>query len=363
MSDDYYEILGVSKNASKEEIKRAYKLLAKKYHPDVSKEKDATEKFKKVSEAYAVLSDDTKKTSYDQFGKEGFSQRYSQEDIFKNFDFEDIFGNSIFDMFFGGGKKRGDRGKDLVVEINLGFKEAIFGATKEIEIERYVICEKCNGTGAKGSKLKVCTSCDGRGQVRMERRTPFGVFAQITTCPKCKGKGKEILEECDNCDGEGRVKIQEKVKVNIPAGVEDGLKLRVSGKGEAGRRASNSGDLYVVLNVAMDDIFIREENDILLKLPLSFSQAALGDEVNIPTLEEDITLKIPPGTQAGTKLRLKGKGVPLLDEYGRGDLFIEVNIVTPKKLSKEQKELFTKLKKTDEKKGLFDKIKEFAKEL
>ncbi|HLD10719.1 MAG TPA: molecular chaperone DnaJ [Candidatus Nanoarchaeia archaeon] len=363
MSEDYYEILGVSKNSSKEEIKKAYKNLAKKYHPDVSKEKNATEKFKKVSEAYAVLSDDSKRSQYNQFGKEGFSQRYSQEDIFKNFDFGDIFGDSVFDMFFGGSRKRGNRGNDLVVEIDLSFKEAVFGITKEIEIERYVTCGECNGSGAENDKLKVCTGCDGRGQIRIERRTPFGIFAQVTVCPKCKGKGKEILEECNACDGEGRVRKLERVKVNIPAGVEDEMKLKINSKGEVGKRGSSSGDLFVVLNVKDSDIFLREENDILLKFPLSFSQVALGDEVNIPTLEEDITLKIPSGTQSGTKFRLKGKGVPFLDGYGRGDLFVEVNIVTPKKLSKEQKELFTKLKKTDEKKGLFDKIKEFTKEI
>lgn len=362
MSDDYYEILGVDKKASKEEIKKAYKLLAKKYHPDVSKEPDAAEKFKKVSEAYAVLSDDTKKASYDQFGKEGFSQRYSQEDIFKNFDFGDIFGDSIFDMFFGGGRRR-ERGRDLAVEVDLDFKEAVFGITKEVEIERLVNCSKCEGSGAKEGKLKVCATCDGRGQVRMEKRTPFGVFAQVTSCPKCKGKGKEVLEECPECEGEGRVKSNEKVKVNIPAGVEDGMKLRVPNKGEVGKRGSSGGDLFVILNVSDSDIFIREENDILLKLPLSFSQVALGDEVEVPTLEEEVTLKIPAGTQSGTKLRLKGKGVPFLDGYGRGDMFVEVNVVTPKKVSKEQRELFTKLKKTEEKKGLFDKIKDFAKGL
>lgn len=363
MSEDYYEILGIDKKASKEDIKKAYKILAKKYHPDVSKEKDAAEKFKKVSEAYAVLSDDTKRQSYDQFGKEGFSQRYSQEDIFKNFDFGDMFGDSIFDMFFGGGKRRGDRGRDLAVEIDLDFKEAVFGVSKEIEVERYVSCDSCDGSGAKNGKMKSCTGCDGRGQVRMERRTPFGIFAQVTACPKCKGKGKEILDKCSECDGEGRVKKSEIVKVNIPAGVEDGMKLRVTGKGEVGKRGNSSGDLFVVLNVNESEIFIREENDILLKLPLSFSQVALGDEVNVPTLEEEVTLKIPSGTQTGTKLRLKGKGIPYLDGYGRGDMFVEINVVTPKKVSKEQKELFTKLKKTEEKKGLFDKIKEFAKGL
>ncbi len=364
---DYYKTLNVEKNASKEEIKKAYRDLAKKYHPDISKEVNASEKFKEVSEAYAVLSDDQKKTQYDQFGSNGFQQRYSQEDIFRGFDVGDIFGDSfggdIFNMFFGGGgsRRRETRGRDLAYELEVDFEEAVFGCTKEIEIETLDSCDSCEGTGSDDGKLDVCAHCDGVGQVRISRRTPFGTFAQVSPCNECRGEGKIIKNKCKKCNGTGRVTKNKGVKVKIPAGVDTDSKLRVSHGGEAGIRGSTAGDLYVILKVKPSEIFVREENDLYLYVPVSFSQVALGDEVKVPTLEKEVSIKIPTGTQNGTNFRLKGKGVPYLDGYGVGDLYVVVNIVTPKHLNKQQKKLFEDLKKTEEKKSLLDKIKEFAK--
>ncbi|MBI2148234.1 molecular chaperone DnaJ [Candidatus Woesearchaeota archaeon] len=368
MTEDYYQTLGVNKSASKDEIKKSYRELAKKYHPDISKEKDANEKFKKISEAYAVLSDDTKKAQYDQFGSTGFQQRYSQEDIFRDFDFGDVFGDmfgdDIFNMFFhGGGKRNQNRGRDLAYELEINFEDAIFGCTKDINIEILDSCDECKGTGSKDGKLDSCDECKGTGQIRLSRRTPFGVFSQVSTCNACGGEGKSILHKCKECNGTGRVTKNKNVKVKVPAGVGDGAKLRISRGGEAGVRGSSAGDLYVILKVKPSEIFEREENDLYLHVPISFSQAALGEDIKVPTLEKDVNIKIPNGTQSGTKFRLKGQGVPYLDGYGRGDLYVIIDVLTPKHLTKEQKKLFENLKKTEEKKSLIEKIKEFAKGL
>ena len=363
MTKDYYEVLGVSKSASKEEIKKAYKNLAKKYHPDINKTKEAEEKFKKISEAYAVLSDDNKKSQYDQFGDSAFHQKYSQEDIFRNFDFGDIFGeafggDSIFEMFFGGGRRR-KRGSDLRYELEVSFEDAAFGAEKEIEVEKLDVCNKCHGAG--GSGIEACSKCDGHGQVKKVRRTPFGSFATITTCDNCNGEGTEFKKECDNCNGTGRVIKNKTLKIKIPAGVNTGSQLRISREGEAGAKGSTAGDLYVVIYVKKSEIFDRKGNDIYLELPISFSQAALGDEIKIPTLKNEVKLKIPAGTQSGTKFKLSGKGIPYLDGYGSGDEIIVVKLETPTKLNYGQKKLFEELKKLDgKKKNIFDKIKGFA---
>ena len=365
--EDYYKTLGVDKDTSKEEIKKAYRELAKKYHPDVSKEKDG-EKFKKISEAYAVLSDDAKRSQYDQFGSTGFQQRYSQEDIFRGFDFNDIFSEIFgdeenpFNMFFGGGsRKRHNKGRDLAYELEIKFEEAIFGATKEIDIETLNTCDKCNGTGSKDNKHDICRECNGAGQIKLSRRTPFGIFTQIGTCESCNGEGKTIHQKCRECNGTGRLTKIKNIKVKIPAGVDNGSRLKISRSGEAGLRGSVSGDLYIILKVKPSEIFERDDNDLFLYVPISFSQAALSDEVNVPTLEKEVSIKIPAGTQNGTKFRLSGKGVPYLDGYGKGDLYVIINVITPKHISREQKKLFEELKKTEEKKSLIDKIKEFAK--
>ncbi len=362
MTKDYYETLGVSKNSSKEEIKQAYKKLAMKYHPDRNKEKGAEDKFKEISAAYAVLSDDKKKDHYDKFGSEEFQQRYSQEDIFRGFDFGDIFGgDSIFDMFFGGGNRRqSNRGRDLRTDIDIEFEEAYKGITKEIKVNKLSECEKCSGSGSKDGKKSKCETCHGEGQVKRTVRTPFGMFAQVTTCNKCEGEGTEMKNPCDKCEGEGRVNKTEEIKVKIPAGVDDGNRLRVSEKGEQGIRGGQAGDLYVIINVKPSKIFIRDGNDVTLKVPISFTQAALGDEVKIPTLEGDITLKIPAGTQSNTKFKMKGKGFPYLDGYGKGDQFIIAIVQTPTKINKEQKKLLEELGKNEDKKSFIDKIMEFV---
>ncbi len=368
MADDYYNTLGVGKDASKEEIKKVYRKLAMQHHPDKNPgNAESAEKFKKISEAYAVLSDDTKRSQYDQFGSAGFHQKYSQEDIFRGFDFEDIFGDilggDVFNMFFGGGRRSrsSGRGRDLLYEMRIDFEEAAFGCTREIEISTLAKCDKCNGSGSKDGKFDACSNCDGTGSSRITKRTPFGIFAQVSACGECKGEGKTIKNRCQECNATGRFSKRKSVKVKIPAGVNDGSRLRIRGEGEAGIKNNQAGDLYVMINVNPSEIFGREDSDLYLDIPVSFSQAALGDEIEIPTLEKEVSIKIPAGTQSGTKFRLKGKGVPYLDGYGRGDIYITVNVVTPKKLAKDQKKLFEQLKKTDEKKSLLEKIKEFAK--
>jgi len=362
---DYYDILGVSKNASSEEIKKSYKQLAKKYHPDVNKENNAEHKFKEISEAYAVLSDEKKRQQYDQFGSaEAFHQQYSQEDIFRNFDFGDMFGDSIFDMFFGAGgrgRKRTQRGQDLQYDLMLTFEEAVFGVEKDIHFDKHLVCEACDGSGAEDGKMEACSHCHGSGQVRRQQRTILGNLVQVITCSHCHGEGHLAKKSCSHCHGEGRVSGERKVTVKIPAGVHSGSQLRVSREGEAGPAGSVPGDLYVVLHVKESNIFRREDYDLYLDLPLSFSQAALGDTIKIPSLEGDVSLKIPPGTQSETKFRLRDKGVPYLQRHGRGDLFAIAKVCTPNKLNKEQKKLFEQLQKHDEKKSLLERIKEFAK--
>lgn len=365
MTEDYYQVLGVGKTASEEEVKKAYKQLAKKYHPDLNKEAGAEAKFKEVSEAYAVLSDKQKRSQYDQFGKEGFQQRYSAEDIFRGFDtsqFEDLFSGSIFDMFFGGSRGRGrkQRGHDLRAEISVTFEEAMSGVQKEIKIRKPEHCESCEGTGAQDKELEACEQCKGAGQIRRATRTPFGSFMQVGSCPQCHGQGKTIKKLCKSCGGEGLVEVLKNIKVKIPAGVDTGSTLRVSGEGEAGPRGSVSGDLLLTIEVEDSEIFRREGNDLYLELPLSFSQAALGCELKVPTLKKEVAVKIAPGTQSGTHLRLKHEGAQDLHGYGPGDLYVILEVVTPKKLSKDQKQLFEKLGKTEEKKSIGERIKEWA---
>lgn len=357
---DYYEILGVNRNAGKEEIKKTYKKLALKHHPD--KGGDA-EKFKELSEAYAVLSDDDKRKQYDQFGHAGFDQRFSQEDIFRGVDFDDIFneifgggfGGNIFEMFGGGSRGRA-RGNDLRYDLEIDFKDVISGGEKEIEFEKLDKCSNCNGSGSEDGKLEVCSSCNGSGQERITSRSFLGVFTQIRTCQKCHGNGKKIKNLCKSCKGNGRERKFKSLKVRIPAGIDEGFQLRVAGEGEAGRNNSKNGDLYIVIHVKPSKIFNREENDIYVEMPIRFSQAVLGDKIKVPTVEKDVELKIPAGTQTGTLFRLKGFGIPYLDGYGRGDQYVRVNVVTPKNLSSKEKELFSELEKIEKKEKFFDKL-------
>lgn len=351
---DYYEVLGLGKDSSADDIKKAYRKLARQYHPDVNKEANAEDKFKEVKEAYDVLSDDQKRANYDRFGHQDPNQGFGGFGGGGQ-DFSGGFGD-IFDMFFGGGgggRQRDpnapQRGNDLQYTMTIDFKEAVFGKETEITIPRNESCDTCHGSGAKpGTQPKTCTTCHGSGQQEVVQNTPFGRIANRRVCSTCRGTGKIIVDKCTTCHGEGRYKKQRRIKVNIPAGVDDGAQIRLSGEGEGGLRGGPSGDLYVVLRVKKHEFFDREGDDIYCEVPITFVQAALGDEIEIPTLNERVKLKIPAGTQTGTYFRLKGKGVPRLRGMGTGDQHIKVTVVTPTKLSDEQKDL---LKQFGEKTG------------
>lgn len=340
---DYYEVLGVGKSASADEIKKAYRSLARKYHPDVNKEANAEEKFKEVKEAYDVLSDDAKRGTYDRYGHVDPNQGMGG---FGGGGGQDFGGfGDIFDMFFGGGGGRRDpnapqRGNDLQYTMTIEFKEAVFGKETEITIPRTESCDTCHGSGAKaGTKPETCTVCRGTGQQEVVQNTPFGRMVNRRACSNCSGTGRVIKEKCGTCHGAGKVKKQRKINVKIPAGVDDGAQIRLSGEGESGVNGGPSGDLYIVIRVKSHEFFDREGDDIYCEVPLTFVQAALGDEIEVPTLTEKIKLKIPAGTQTGTYFRLKGKGVPKLRGYGQGDQHVKVTVVTPTKLTDEQKEL------------------------
>ncbi|MFP7733185.1 molecular chaperone DnaJ [Priestia aryabhattai] len=341
---DYYEVLGISKSATKDEIKKAYRKLSKQYHPDINKAEDAADKFKEVKEAYEVLSDDQKKAHYDQFGhtdpNQGFGGFGGGGSDFGGFGFEDIFSS-----IFGGGGRRRDpnaprQGADLQYTMTLSFEEAVFGKETTIEIPREETCETCHGSGAKpGTKVDTCSHCNGSGQLNVEQNTPFGRVVNRRACHHCSGTGKIIKEKCTTCHGDGKVTKRRKINVKIPAGVDDGQQLRVSAQGEPGVNGGPPGDLYVVFHVRTHEFFERDGDDIYCEMPLTFAQAALGDEVEVPTLHGKVKLKIPAGTQTGTKFRLKGKGVANVRGYGQGDQHIHVRVVTPTKLSEKQKQL------------------------
>ncbi|MGZ7442427.1 molecular chaperone DnaJ [Paenibacillus sp. TH7-28] len=338
---DYYEVLGVGKTATEEEVKKAYRKLARQYHPDVNKAADAEAKFKEVKEAYDVLSDEGKRARYDQYGhvdpNQGMGGGFSGTDF-------GGFGD-IFDMFFGGGGGRRDpnapqRGNDLQYTMTIEFEEAAFGKETDISIPRTENCDTCSGTGAKpGTKPTVCSVCHGTGQQEVVQNTPFGRMVNRRSCSACGGRGQIIKEKCPTCSGSGKVKKQRKIHVRIPAGVDDGAQLRMTGEGEGGLRGGPPGDLYIVIRVKEHEYFEREGDDVYLEVPITFAQAALGDEIEIPTLTEKVKLKIPAGTQTGTFFRLKGKGIPRLRGVGQGDQHVKVVLMTPRKLSEEQKEL------------------------
>ncbi|MUK87079.1 molecular chaperone DnaJ [Ornithinibacillus sp. L9] len=340
---DYYEVLGVEKGASKDELKKAYRKLARKYHPDVNKEADAADKFKEVKEAYETLSDDQKRAQYDQFGHagmdgQGFGGFGGGAQDFGGF-------GDIFDMFFGGGGRRQDpnaprQGADLQYTMVLDFEEAIFGKEADISIPKEENCDTCHGSGAKpGTKTNTCSRCNGSGQLNTEQNTPFGRVVNRRVCHHCNGSGKIIPEKCNTCGGSGKVKKNKKIHISIPAGIDEGQQIRVSGKGEPGVNGGPAGDLYVVIQIREHDFFEREGDHIYCELPLTFVQAALGDEVEVPTVHGKVKLKIPAGTQNGKTFRLKGKGVPNVRGYGYGDQHIKVRVMTPTKLTDRQKEL------------------------
>lgn len=362
---DYYEVLGVSKSASQDEIKSAFRKLAKKYHPDVSKEPDAAEKFKEAQEAYAVLSDDAKRRQYDQFGHAAFDNNGMGGGgfDFSGFDFSDIFGDIFGSGFgFGGGRgssqSRKSKGRDSVMRINLTFEEAVFGCKKTLNLDVTEDCDGCSGTGGHGEKT--CPTCHGSGQVTSEQRTLLGTFMTRTTCSNCQGKGKIFDENCSKCRGTGRIRKNKDIEVKIPAGVDTGNQLRLAGKGEAGYNGGPNGDLYLEFNVKVHPLFERENNDIYLSLPLTIVDAVLGCKKDIPTLYGSVKLTIPDGSQTGDKHRLKGKGVEDVQTGRKGDMYVILNVLTPTKLSKDQKKIFEQLSKTNlEDSNEFKKYKEY----
>ncbi len=349
---DYYEVLGVSKTASDAEIKSAFRKLAKKYHPDVSKEPDAEEKFKEAQEAYAVLSDPDKRKQYDQFGHAAFSNNGAGGYDFSGFDFSDIFsdlfGGSFGGSGFGFGGNRGNRsrrGRDRLVQMHLTFEEAVFGTKKTITVDTTENCPDCNGKGGHGEST--CSSCHGSGTVTTEQRTMFGTFMSRTTCSKCHGTGVTYDSTCKTCRGDGKIRVKKELEVKVPAGVDTGNQLRIPGKGEAGENGGSNGDLYLEFQVDEHPIFVRDENDIYLRVPITMAEAVLGGKREIPTLYGNGTLTIPAGTSNNDKQRLKGKGVQDANSGRKGDMYIIMNIVTPKKLSREQKKLFEELAQTN----------------
>ena len=363
---DYYEILGVSKTASADEIKSAFRKLAKKYHPDVSKEADASEKFKEAQEAYAVLSDADKRAKYDQYGHSAFSSQGGAGFDYSDFDFSDIFGDlfgaSGFGDFFGGSSRgpRQRRGRDILKTMDITFEEAIFGSKKEIEVSLSETCPDCHGKGGHGEKT--CPDCGGHGQVEVEQRTMFGTFRTRTVCSTCGGKGKIYSSKCSTCGGSGKVKKNKKIEVKIPAGVDDGNQLRMSGFGDAGANNGPAGDLYIEFRIGKHPIFKRQGTDIILELPITISEAALGTKLEVPTLDSTVKLTIPAGSETGDKHRIKGKGVAELNSFRKGDLYVILRVVTPKKLSRDQKKLFEELNKTNlSAETEFSNIKEYMK--
>ena len=348
---DYYEILGVQKNASEGEIKSAFRRLARQYHPDVSEEANAEEKFKEINEAYGVLSDQQKRAKYDRFGHAGVGNMGGMDYDFTS-DFGDLF-EGLFNSFgfggMGGGRSRNAprRGRDLQKEIKLEFDEAIFGVEKEIEFARDEICSRCGGNGAEpGSEVNTCATCNGRGEVRQIRQTILGQVVQTTTCPRCKGRGKSIEQPCHTCRGNGLERKTIKKKVKIPAGVEKGTQIRLGGEGQPGINGGPRGNLYLILNVKPHKFFERQEDDILLKLDINIAQATLGADIEIPTVDGSEMLEIPAGTQPGKTFKLRARGVPHLHRTGRGDQLVIVNVKIPKRIDNEQRELFEKLAET-----------------
>ena len=340
---DYYEVLGLSKGASADEIKKAYRKLSKQYHPDLNKEEGAEAKFKEIAEAYEVLSDDQKRARYDQFGHEDPSAGFGGG----GFGGAGGFGGfeDIFSSFFGGGGRRQDpnaprKGDDLQYRMNISFEDAVFGKETEIEIPKEENCETCNGSGAKpGTTPQSCSHCNGAGTINQAVDTPFGRMVNKRTCPSCRGAGKIIVDKCTTCRGDGKVQKRKKIKVTIPAGVDDGQQLRVSGQGEAGYNGGPAGDLYIVFTVKRHEQFERDGDDIYFELKLTFPQAALGDEIEVPTIHGKVKLKIPAGTQSGAQFRLKDKGVKNVHGYGTGHQYVIVKVVTPTKLTEKQKQL------------------------
>ena len=379
---DYYEVLGVSKTATQDELKKAYRKLARKYHPDLNKDNaEAAEKFKECNEAYSVLSDEQKRAQYDQFGHAAFENGgmgggggFGGAGGFGGFGGSGM--EDIFDMFFGGQGGRGgrsskagpQRGADLRFDLEISFEEAAFGLEKEINLYRDEVCDHCHGEGAEpGSKVETCPECNGSGYVRFTQNTMFGQMVNERPCSRCKGEGKIISEPCKECRGKGTVKRNKKLKVKIPAGVDNGSRLRVSNEGEAGAKGGPSGDLYVYLYVKPHKFFERDGTTVLCEVPINIVQATLGADIKVPTLGGQVTMKIPEGTQPGKVMRIKGKGIPSLRNSSRGDQLVRIKVVVPTKLSDKQKDAlrkFADISKDNinpEEKSFMDKVKDFFK--
>lgn len=354
MDKDYYQILGISKNASQEEIKNAYRKLAHKHHPDKGGDE---RKFKEINEAYQILSDKGKKGQYDRFGRifegeqPGFGFDFgSMDDRYgEGFDFMDL--DEIFGNIFGFGSKNKKqdfkKGKDVEIEIEISLEDILKRQEKQIALYKYINCSRCQGKGAEpGTPLNECFSCRGKGQVQQIKKTLFGSFTRNIICPECQGEGQKPKKQCNVCNGEGRIKEKEYIKIIIPAGVDTNQIIKMGGKGNAGKKGGRTGDLYIRISVRPHPIFQRVGDDLKITLPISFSQAALGDKVEVPILEgKKIILNMPQGTQSGKIFRISGKGIPHFSSFGRGNLFVEINIKTPEKLTKKQKEVLEKLKK------------------
>ena len=354
---DYYEVLGVSKDATQDEIKSAFRKLAKKYHPDINKEEGAEAKFKEIGEAYAVLSDENKRRQYDQFGSAAFEnggaggfggfQGFSGfEDIDFGSIFEDMFGSSFgYGSRRGNAKSRPQKGKDSLVKINLTFEEAVFGCSKDVRLDMEEECSECHGKG--GFDEKTCSTCNGRGRVVSQAHTVFGVFQQESTCSDCHGSGKVFERKCSDCRGKGHVVKNKTISVEVPAGVDNGTELRITGKGSQGYNGGPNGDIYLQFSVKDHALFTREENDIYLNVPITIVDAVLGAKKEIPTLYGNLVISIDAGTQSGTKLRIKGKGVESVRTGRKGDMYVIIDVMIPEKLDKEQKMLFKELGETN----------------
>ena len=381
MKRDYYEVLGISKSASTEEIKKAYRKAALQYHPDKNPgNKEAEEKFKEAAEAYDVLSTPEKKQRYDQYGHAGMGNAggfggagggMNMEDIFSNFG--DVFGDSIFENFFGGrGSRqqqgRGKRGSNIRIKVKLTLKEIAEGAKKTIKVKKYVVCDVCKGSGAKdASSVSTCKTCNGHGSVRRVQNTILGQMQTTQTCPTCGGTGQQVTANCTKCHGDGRVYAEDTLTLDIPAGVHEGIELSMSGKGNAGEKGGPTGDLLVSIEEIQDENLRREGNHVLYNLHISFIDAALGTQTEVPTVDGKARIKIPEGTQGGHIMKLKGKGLPSLNGYGKGDQIIQVHVWVPKHLSSEEKKTLEKLhtsknfqpdiNETKKEKGFFDKMK------
>lgn len=368
---DYYEVLGVQKNATDDEIKKAYRKLAKENHPDLHPDdKDAEERFKEVNEAYEVLSDSNKRARYDQFGHEGPNMGGAGYGDFSGFGGQGF--DSIFDFFFngaeGGGQRRRngpERGQDLRYDLTLTFEEAAFGCKKEFKFQRNENCEACGGTGARaGTQPKTCPTCGGSGQMKVTTQSLFGQVVNMRTCSTCGGTGKIITDKCPKCAGQGRVRVMRTATIKIPAGIDNGQVLPMSGQGEPGVRGGPAGDLYVYINVKPHRLFKRDHFDLHCEIPISFTQAALGGEIDVPTLEGSVKYNIPEGTQNDTVLRIRGQGIQQLRGSGKGDLFIKVRVEVPKRLSDKQKDLLRQFedsltgKEYEGRKSFFDRVRD-----